>query len=149
MMFAGHCGVTLDVDELCYEHIRSDVEESGKAEPEIPAGSYSSRIFGVLFNEELGAVLQVRRSDTPAVMEAFFAAGLRSELHVIGTLNGDDRLRILRNDTEVFDESRVELQRAWSETTCRMQALRDNPECAQQEFDRILDAGRSRPAGAA
>ena len=140
MMFAGHVGVTLEVDELCYEHIRSDVEENGKAEPEIAAGSYSSRVFGVLFNEELGAVLQVRRSDTPAVMRAFFDAGMRGELHVIGTLNGDDSLRILRNGTEAFHESRIGLQRAWAETTCRMQMLRDNPACAQQEFDRILDA---------
>jgi len=140
MMFAGHVGVTLDVDELCYEHIRNDVEEGGKDEPEIPAGTYSSRIFGVLFNEELGAVLQVRRGDTPAVMQAFFDAGMRSEFHVIGTLNGDDSLRILRNGTEAFHESRVELQRAWAETTSQMQKLRDNPECAQQEFDRILDA---------
>ncbi|BCB27518.1 phosphoribosylformylglycinamidine synthase [Sulfurimicrobium lacus] len=140
MMFAGHVGVTLDVDELCYEQIRSDVEENGTAEPEIPAGSYSSRIFGVLFNEELGALLQVRRSDTPAVMRAFFDAGMRSEFHVIGSLNSDDSLRIMRNETEVFHESRVELQRAWSETTSQMQKLRDNPECAQEEFDRILDA---------
>ncbi|MDP2197609.1 MAG: phosphoribosylformylglycinamidine synthase [Sulfurimicrobium sp.] len=143
MMFAGHVGVTLDVDELCYEQIRSDVEESGKEEPEIPSGSYSSRIFGVLFNEELGAVLQVRRADTPAVMQAFFDAGMRSEFHVIGALNHEDRLRILRSEVEVFSESRVELQRAWSETTSQMQKLRDNPECAQQEFDRILDQADS------
>jgi phosphoribosylformylglycinamidine synthase len=139
MMFAGHVGVTLDVDEMCYEQIRSDVEENGKEEPEIPSGSYSSRIFGVLFNEELGAVLQVLRADTPVVMQTFFDAGMRSEFHVIGTLNQDDRLRILRNEVEVFSESRVDLQRAWSETTCQLQKLRDNPECAQQEFDRILD----------
>ena len=72
-------------------------------------------------------------------MQTFFDAGMRSEFHVIGTLNQDDRLRILRGDAEVFSESRVDLQRAWSETTCQMQKLRDNPECAQQEFDRILD----------
>ena len=140
MMFAGHVGVTLDLDELCFEQIRADVEENGVEEPEVPVGSYTSRIFGVLFNEELGAVLQVRRGDTPAVMQAFFDAGLRSEFHVIGTLNGDDSLRILRNETEVFNESRVELQRAWSATTYHMQNLRDNPECARQEYDRILDA---------
>ncbi|MDP3483570.1 MAG: phosphoribosylformylglycinamidine synthase subunit PurQ, partial [Sulfuricella sp.] len=96
---------------------------------------------GVLFNEELGAVLQVKRSDTPAVMEAFFATGLRGELHMIGTLNRADRLVIQRSDKEILDMPRVELQRAWSETTSRMQALRDNPQCAQQEYERILDAG--------
>ena len=149
MMFAGHIGVTVDMDELCYEQIRDDVEQRGEEEPEIPTGSYSERIFPVLFNEELGAVLQVRRSDTSAVMQAFFDAGLRSEFHVIGSLNADDKLHIVRNESDVFSASRVELQRAWSETTYHMQSLRDNPDCARQEFDRILDAGRPRPAGTA
>ena len=140
MAFAGHVGVTIDVDELCYEQMRSDVERRLKAELEIPPGQYSEHIFDVLFNEELGAVLQVKRSDTPAVMEAFFAADLRSELHVMGILNTEDKIRVVRNETEIFCESRVNLQRAWSETTYHMQKLRDNPVCAQQEYDRILDA---------
>lgn len=140
MMFAGHCGMTIDVDELCLERIRNDAELSGK-EPVVPPGGFTGRIFGVLFNEELGAVLQVKRSDTPAVMEAFFATGLRGELHIIGTLNRDDRLVIQRNNKEILRMPRIELQRAWSETTSRMQGLRDNPQCAQQEFERVLDAG--------
>jgi phosphoribosylformylglycinamidine synthase len=116
MMFAGHVGVTLDVDKLC-----------------------SESVFGMLFNEELGAVLQVRRSDKPAVMETFLAAGLRGESQVIGTLNADDALSVVHHGREIFGASRVELQRAWSETTFHMQSLRDNPLCAQQEYDRLLD----------
>ena len=140
MMFAGHCGASIDIDELCLERIRNDAELSGK-EPVVPPGGYTDRIFGVLFSEELGAVLQVKRSDTAAVMEAFFATGLRGELHVIGTLNREDRLVIQRSDKEILGMPRIELQRAWSETTSRMQALRDNPQCAQQEYEHILDAG--------
>ncbi|MBU1689179.1 MAG: phosphoribosylformylglycinamidine synthase [Gammaproteobacteria bacterium] len=140
MMFAGHCGVTVDLDELCLDRIRSDAELSGK-EPVVPPGGYTDRIFGVLFNEELGAMLQVKRSDTAAVMEAFFATGLRGELHIIGTLNRDDRLVIQRNNKEILGMPRIELQRTWSETTSRMQSLRDNPACAQQEYESILDAG--------
>ena len=117
MMFAGHCGVMIDADKL------------------------NTDTFSVLFNEELGAVLQVKRSDTAAVMDKFFAAGLRGELHVIGSLNNDDRLVIQRSDQEILDMPRIELQRAWSETTSRMQVLRDNPECARQEYEHILDAG--------
>lgn len=139
MIFAGRVGVTIDLDELCIEQIGRDAEQQGE-EPEVPAEGYTERIFGVLFNEELGAVLQVRRGDTPAVMDTFFAAGLRSELHVIGSLNDSDSLRLVRNGGAVFDASRVELQRTWSETTYHMQRLRDNPQCAQQEYDRILDA---------
>ncbi len=137
MMFAGHAGVTVEIDELCIERIAGDANGD---EPEAPAAGFTERIFGVLFSEELGAVLQVRRSDTPAVMEAFFAAGLRGELHVIGSTNSEDRLSILRNGAEAFSAGRVELQRAWSETTFHLQALRDNPHCARQEFDRLLDA---------
>ena len=139
MTFAGHGGLTVDMDELCFEQIRSDVERRGEEEPELPSAGYTQRIYCALFNEELGALLQVRRSDTQAVMAAFFATGLRSELHVIGQPNGDDCVRLLRNGVEIFNERRIDLQRAWSETSYRMQALRDNPECARQEFERILD----------
>jgi len=141
MMFAGHVGVSVDMDELCIERIAVDAEENDDdEETAVPQQGFTERIFGVLFNEELGALLQVRRSDTPAVMTAFFNAGLRGELHVIGTLNQDDRLGIMRNGREIFAEGRVELQRAWSETTAHMQSLRDNPSCAQQEYDRLLAA---------
>ncbi len=140
MMFAGHCGVTVALDELCIERIGHDAEESGE-EPVVPPNGYTERIFGVLFNEELGAVLQVKRSDTPAVMDAFFAVGLRGELHVIGSLSDDERLSIVRNEIEVFGASRIELQRAWSETSSRLQALRDNPQCTHEEYERILDGG--------
>ncbi|TCV86717.1 phosphoribosylformylglycinamidine synthase [Sulfurirhabdus autotrophica] len=140
MAFAGHVGLTVDVDELCYEQLRTDVERRGKAEISVPAGKYSEHIFDVLFNEELGAVLQVKRSDTPTVMEAFFSADLRSELHVFGSLNKEDKIKVMRNESEILSGNRVDLQRAWSETTYQMQKLRDNPECAQQEYDRILDA---------
>ncbi|MDD5329701.1 MAG: phosphoribosylformylglycinamidine synthase [Sulfuricella sp.] len=116
MMFAGHCGVTVELGE-------------------------SGNIFAALFSEELGAVLQAKRGDTAAVTAAFQAAGLSAELRVIGTLNTEDRLAIRCNGTEAFSHSRIELQRAWSETTSRMQALRDNPQCAAQEYDRILDGG--------
>ena len=140
MAFAGHTGITLDADEICFEQVRNDIEHLGADEPRLAPGEVSERIFRVLFNEELGAVLQVRRSDTKAVMDAFIAADLRSALHVIGSLNGDDRIRFMRHGKAVYDVSRIALQRIWSETTYRMQQLRDNSDCAQQEFDQILDA---------
>ena len=58
---------------------------------------------------------------------------------IIGHLNANDELRLLRNNKPVMAEKRIDLQRAWSETTYHMQTLRDNPACAQQEYDRILD----------
>ena len=59
--------------------------------------------------------------------------------HFVGTLNEWDEIRITRNAKRVLREKRVDLQRAWSETSYQMQTMRDNPSCAQQEFDRILD----------
>ncbi len=140
MAFAGHVGVDIDVEELCFEQVRNDVERRGEEDAELPANEYSERIFCVLFNEELGAVLQVRRQDTKAVMEAFFEAELRSEFHVIGSLNTRDEICFRRDALTLFAAPRIALQRLWSETSYRMQALRDNPECAQQEYDALLDA---------
>lgn len=138
MMFAGHTGVTLDVDELCIERRRAE-RELGEITPESVARADNGRLMGVLFNEELGAVLQVRRSDTNAVMAAFFAAGIRSQLHIIGTLNDDDRLKIKKRNRLVFNETRIELQKAWSETSWQLQRLRDNPACADSEYALIED----------
>ena len=140
MAFAGHTGITLDSDELCIEQVRNDIERYDADIPKLAPGEFSDRIFRVLFNEELGAVLQVRRADTQVVMDAFIASDLLSALHVIGSLNSDDRIRFIRKNRPVYDMARVDLQRVWSDTTYRMQQLRDNPDCAQQEYDQLLDA---------
>jgi phosphoribosylformylglycinamidine synthase len=141
MAFAGHCGLDLDVDELCLEQIRHEVEDEGLPEPELLTESdVSQRIFNVLFNEEAGAVLQVRRGDTQAVMQTFMEAGLRGEFHVIGQVNAHDRLRIQRGGQAFFDEARIDLQRAWARTSYEMAKLRDNPACAEQEFAALADA---------
>src|SRR6185503_15487545 len=55
--------------------------------------------------------------------------------------NGEDQLRIIVNGKPVLAEARTALHRAWSEVTHHIQRLRDNPLCADQEYDRILDAG--------
>jgi len=142
MAFAGHCGVELDVDELCSDKIRFDVEEAGLPEPDtLDARGYSDSIFNVLFSEEAGAVLQVRRADTQAVMQAFFDAGLRAEFYVIGQPNANDRVRVMRKERVILDEARTELQGAWARTSYEMAKLRDNPACAEQEFAQHADAG--------
>ncbi len=116
MAFAAHTGLDIDLDALGCDPL------------------------AVLFNEELGAVVQVRHCDTDTVLETLRENGLGRYSHVIGTLNETDELRISCDGTAVFSERRVALQRAWSETTWRMQTLRDNPQCAQQEYDSLLDA---------
>ena len=136
MAFAGHCGIDVDVDELRYKRFHDDIAEA-LADAPLPHEPYTSRLFNILFNEELGAVLQVRRSDTGRVIEACIDAGLRDELFIIGSTNRSDRVRILREGVAVLDETRLELQTAWSATSLRMQHLRDNPDCTRQTFETL------------
>jgi phosphoribosylformylglycinamidine synthase len=91
-----------------------------------------------LFAEELGAVIQVRRADVPRVLGILTTRGLDGR--VIGRPSSDGRVSVRRGSDVLFSDSRIALQRAWSETTWQIQSLRDNPESAQQEYDRILDA---------
>ena len=138
MAFAGRTGLDLDVDELRYHRLHDDIMLDVDDAPE-PNEPYTSRLFGILFNEELGAVLQIKKSDTAALLKAAIQAGVRDEFYVIGQLNRKDRIRVLREGKPVFDEPRVDLLAAWSETSQRMQSLRDNPDCARQEYEGLTD----------
>jgi phosphoribosylformylglycinamidine synthase len=120
MMFAGRCGITID------------------AHPAL-SGRDRNANLAALFCEELGAVVQVRASDADAVRNACAKAGL--DAHAIGRLNHDDRVTIVANGDALYSAPRIDLQRVWSETTFHMQRLRDHPECAQEERDRISDSG--------
>jgi phosphoribosylformylglycinamidine synthase len=139
MAFAGHTGVSLNLDSLCYDTLGNDVdgqERDGKGLP----GRINDKLLEVLFNEELGALVQIRREDRAEIMEKLRAAGLGAVSHVIGTLNDADEVRIWRNAQSVFTAKRAELQRTWTETSHRIAALRDDATCAKEEFDALLDA---------
>jgi len=116
MAFAAHVGLDINLDTL------------GNAYP-----------IEILFSEELGAVIQVRRTDTARVVECLKSHDLEKYSHVIGTLNDQDTLVFSYHNNIVLQASRVHFQQLWSETSFRMQALRDNPDCAQQAFDQIGD----------
>jgi phosphoribosylformylglycinamidine synthase len=140
MAFAGRSGVTLNLDALAFDALTEDVDGFRKSGEEQLSGRVRDQVLRCLFAEELGALLQIRAADRQNVMDALRAAGLGPVSHLIGTLNERDEIRFTRNAKPVFAESRIELQRAWSETTYLMQKLRDHPACAQEEYDRILDA---------
>ena len=95
--------------------------------------------IGALFSEELGGVLQVRDADLTAVEGVFARHGLADCLHRLGKPTEDGLLTFRSGDAVVLREPRVSLHRAWSETTFHMQSLRDDPDCAKAEYDRILD----------
>jgi len=118
MGFAGRVGVTLNLDLLAADR---------------------SELAAALFNEELGAVIQVRRAQLETVLNELNAAGLADVAKVIGSPNPDLRLNCCYAEEAVYRADLLQLQRWWAETSFQIQALRDNPECARQEFDRLLD----------
>ncbi|MBK9160111.1 MAG: phosphoribosylformylglycinamidine synthase [Nitrosomonadales bacterium] len=115
MAFASHIGIDICLDESHGDTLR------------------------VLFNEELGALVQVRNRDVAHIQQLARDAGLKN-VYRVGVPNDTGMVNIQRGDETLCSVSGVALQRIWSETTCQMQKLRDNPACAQQEFDLILDA---------
>ncbi len=115
MAFAGHTGVELDLDPL------------------------NASSLPALFSEELGAVLQLRDESLDAVRDRLKRAGLDECCHRIGRPVAIPEIVIRQQGRIVFSQSRTELHRIWSETSYRMQSLRDNPECARQAFDALLD----------
>ncbi len=139
MSFASHLGVSLNLDALCYDPLMNDVDGIERV-PELLDGRMRDRMVAALFNEELGAVIQIRRADRTAVMQALRDAGLGACSHIVGTLNEHDEIRVWRNAKSALALRRVDLQRAWSEVSYQVARLRDDPACAQEEFDALLDA---------
>ncbi|MFA1030077.1 Phosphoribosylformylglycinamidine synthase [Pseudomonas syringae pv. helianthi] len=118
MAFAGHCGLNLHLDGVA---------------------DNVSELSAILFNEELGAVIQVRQDATPLVLAQFSAAGLEDCVAVIGQPINNDEVSISFHGEPVFSGQRRLLQRQWAETSYQIQRLRDNAECADQEFDALLE----------
>ncbi|KAF9972432.1 hypothetical protein BGZ73_004453, partial [Actinomortierella ambigua] len=119
MAFAGHVGLKVDLSNVT---------------DDVVAG---------LFNEELGAVIQVPTAELETLRAVFGAAGFPQESLVeLGTVNakGDDSIVVTHKGATVFEGDRVTLQRIWNETSFHIQSIRDNSDCAQQEFDGLLDA---------
>ncbi len=115
MAFAGHVGVDL----------------------ELPTGH---DVFPALFSEELGAVLQVRASDLDDVNLVLRGHGLAACVTRIGSLNSAYALRIRQAGQVILDENLSTLRSYWSDVTRRIAALRDNPACAESEYQWKLDA---------
>ena len=95
--------------------------------------------LSVLFSEEPGAVLQVSDANLKAVLAVFKSAGLADDVHVIGAPSDDRAFELLVGCRRAIATSITDIRRAWSETTYRMQALRDNPVTAKEEYDNGLD----------
>ena len=139
MAFAGHCGVTLMLDAIAFDAAADDVDAFKRNTEDQLAGRAKDLALKALFTEELGVVMQIRAADRDKVMTALRTAGLGEHAHLVGSLNARDEVRVMRNNRVVFVAKRDHLQRTWSETSWRMQTLRDNPDCAREEYDRIIE----------
>lgn len=114
MAFAGHCG--LDIA--------------------LPA---QGEALAALFAEEAGAVLQVRKTEVDEVLGVFAEQGVAATVQQIGAPQSGADIHVRFGDESVLVANRLDLHRRWAETSYRLQALRDNPECAQQEFDSLRE----------
>ena len=123
MMFAGHCGVNIMLDDVCRTTDTADV-------------------LSCLFNEELGAVFQVRKRDEIHFRRCFATCGppphLIKKIGRVAPVSQQD-LTLYHGSQLVYRQSRTSLQQIWSATSHQMQRLRDNPACADEEFNGILD----------
>jgi phosphoribosylformylglycinamidine synthase len=121
--FAGHVGANIDISSY--------------------AGSATMQeVTAALFNEELGAVVQICKSRIEEFKNLLTACGFPlANLHVVGQIlpTTSQQITVQSHGQVVFSGERHVLQRTWSETSFRMQSLRDNPVCAQQEFDFLLN----------
>lgn len=116
MAFAGRVGVDLDIE---LENV--------------------AELSGALFSEELGAVMQIRNNDRDEVNAILDEHGMLDICHSIGGPNRRNQIRIFCDGDEVFSDTRVNLQQCWAEVSYRMQAERDNPTTAKQQYERIAD----------
>ncbi|MGB1403417.1 MAG: phosphoribosylformylglycinamidine synthase [Porticoccaceae bacterium] len=114
MSFAGHVGIDINL------------------------GALGDNWMETLFNEELGAVIQVSKQQSAAVSKRFADANVH--VHHLGELNQTDTVEISYNSNKLFSEPRSVLQSAWSETSYQVASLRDNADCVVEEFARIADA---------
>ncbi len=111
MAFAGHCGVEIDIAALGNDNHAS------------------------LFNEELGAVVQVGAEHFDRVRDIFASFGLANALKSIGRAWPQDLIIVRNGEHTVYESDRTSLHQLWSLNSYHIQKRRDNPECAQQEFD--------------
>jgi phosphoribosylformylglycinamidine synthase len=108
---------------------------AGRAGVDVALDGLGGDAAAALFSEELGMVLQVRASDAATVLAQLHAAKLAA--HDLGTLSTDDRLRFTQAGREIYAAERETLHKVWAETSTRIAALRDEPDCVREEFDNV------------
>ncbi|HHK6006529.1 TPA: phosphoribosylformylglycinamidine synthase [Neisseria subflava] len=169
MAFASRLGLDIDLTSIFETTLSEVCIDERWPGYSLPNSNLEKNIINrVLFNEELGAVLQIKKSDYQDVERLLNQSGLlkspfniiredflrKQSVHIIGTINNSDKINLYRdvnlhphkadkNYEKIETFSLIDLQRAWQETSHAIQKLRDNPACADSEFALIGDNERS------
>ncbi|KJJ13452.1 putative phosphoribosylformylglycinamidine synthase [Neisseria sp. HMSC06F02] len=144
MAFAGRCGISADIDCLIDKFLPIHHPNfQGDPAEDLSDELYNNAAIKILFNEELGAVIQIRQKDRDYVNAAFKAANLINAVSWIGSPDFDNESISFFGYGYFLEQNRADLQRAWQETSHAIQRLRDNPACADSEFALIGDKDRS------
>jgi phosphoribosylformylglycinamidine synthase len=144
MAFAGHVGVSLNVDILVTEgdgiaDSRADVGDSKNWATQV-AERRNELTLKALFNEELGVVLQVPREQRDAAIAVLRAHGLSKHTHVIGKTNERGAVEVWRDTQLQFGAPLADLLKQWDEVSWRIARERDNPESADSEHASVAAA---------
>jgi phosphoribosylformylglycinamidine synthase len=140
MAFAGHSGLSLNLDILAMEGEHASDWGDSKNWASQVGERRNELTLRALFNEELGAVIQVCAEQKSDVMNVLRAHNLGTCSHIIGKPNDRDLIEFMRDAKTIYSQSRIDLHRLWSDTSWRIARLRDNPACADAEYDCVLDA---------
>ncbi|GJJ01946.1 phosphoribosylformylglycinamidine synthase [Duganella rhizosphaerae] len=139
MAFAGRAGLSINLDILTLEQGHGADQGDAKNWAGQIAERRNEQTLRALFSEELGAVIQVRAEEKTLVMDVLRTFNLGACSHIIGKPNDRGVIEFTRDAKIIYNKQRSELHRLWSETSWRIARLRDNPACADAEYDRILD----------
>jgi phosphoribosylformylglycinamidine synthase len=139
MAFAGRAGVSVNLDILAMEGEHASDWGDAKNWTGQVGERRNEMTLRALFSEELGAVVQVRAEDKRDVMNVLRELNLGACSHIIGKVNDRGAIEFTRDAKVIYNEKRSSLHRLWSETSWRIARLRDNPDCADQEYERLLD----------
>ncbi|MDP3522827.1 MAG: phosphoribosylformylglycinamidine synthase, partial [Hydrogenophaga sp.] len=145
MAFAGHVGVSLNVDMLVLEGDGISDSRMDTGDAKNWATQVSARreelTLKALFNEELGVVLQVRTGERDAVMATLREHGLSKHSHFVGKTRpassrievGKGQLQVWRDTKTIFSASLYDLHQVWDSVSWKINQQRDNPACADSE----------------
>jgi len=139
MAFAGRAGLSVNLDMLTLGEEGTMDHGDAKNWAGQVAERRNELTLSALFNEELGAVIQVRAEEKSAVMDVLRNFNLGACSHIIGKPNDRGVIEFTRDAKIIYSQPRAELHRLWSETSWRISRVRENPATADAEYDRLLD----------